>query len=184
MTTVTQPAGMAFVLRSGGTLGWLIRLLTRSRVNHAGICLGTRMTVEAQAAGAVSKTEQPSGTKVIYGTVLYHRIEAVAPGRSKQVAEAASHLLGAKYNYLDLLALAYASLKKDPTEPPDKPNWWQRIVMDDHRLICSQLVDLAYNRAGVHLFTDGRLPGQVTPGDLQEALDNSEWPITIESKAP
>jgi hypothetical protein len=33
-------------------------------------------------------------------------------------------------------------------------------------MICSQLVDEAYLRAGVHLFDDGRDPGDVTPGDL------------------
>jgi hypothetical protein len=35
-----------------------------------------------------------------------------------------------------------------------------------HALICSQLVDRACELAGVHLFDDGRLSGQVTPGDL------------------
>ena len=33
-------------------------------------------------------------------------------------------------------------------------------------MICSQLVDEAYARAGVQLFDDGRLPGDVTPADL------------------
>jgi hypothetical protein len=40
------------------------------------------------------------------------------------------------------------------------------FVADEGHLICSQLVDEAYLRAGVHLFDDGRLPGDVTPGDL------------------
>jgi hypothetical protein len=31
-------------------------------------------------------------------------------------------------------------------------------------------VDFAYDMAGVHLFSDGRIPGDVTPGDLYRLL--------------
>lgn len=41
------------------------------------------------------------------------------------------------------------------------------------------LVDLACERAGVHLFNDDRLPGAVTPGDLEEVLANPDWPIRV-----
>lgn len=36
--------------------------------------------------------------------------------------------------------------------------------------ICSQYVDLAYQAAGVHLFSDGRIPGYVTPAGLARLL--------------
>jgi hypothetical protein len=38
------------------------------------------------------------------------------------------------------------------------------------RLVCSQLVDKAYLLAGEHLFSDGRYPGEVTPGDLLDLI--------------
>lgn len=170
-----HPAGTVFVLRSGGILGWWIRLLTRSRVNHAGICLGNGRTVEAQAAGAVSREEQLAGQHVMFGDGFWQRVETQAPGRCQQIADRAQRLLGRPYNYLDLIALAWAC-RRDPTGPPEKPNWWQQRVMDNGRLICSQLVDLACDAAGVHLFTDGRLPGAVTPGDIAEVLGNADWP--------
>jgi hypothetical protein len=45
------------------------------------------------------------------------------------------------------------------------------FIADSGHLICSQLVDLCYLRAGAHLFDDGRLPGDVTPGDLWKLLN-------------
>lgn len=178
---MTHPAGTAFVLRSDGIVGWTIRLLTRSRVNHAGICTGDGMTVEAQAAGAICRKEQAASQTVVYGNDLHARVETLAPGRSEYVAHEAEQLVGRRYNYLDLLALAWINIRHDPTDgPPPKPSRVERRVMRDDRLICSQLVDLAHTKAGVHLFTDGRLPGQVTPGDLAEVLANPSWPIHVD----
>jgi hypothetical protein len=37
-------------------------------------------------------------------------------------------------------------------------------------MICSQLVDQCYQDAGVHLFADGRWPGDVTPADLYRLI--------------
>lgn len=176
---MTHAAGTVFVLRSGGFVGWTIRFLTRSRMNHAGVCLGDGHTVEAQAAGAVRKTEQTGGVDVDFGVSLWVRIDRLAPGRSRAIADEAEKLLGAPYNFWDLLAVAWAC-RNDPTGPVVKPNRWQRRLMRDDRLICSQLVDLACLRASVHLFNDGRLPGQVTPGDISEVLANGDWPIVID----
>jgi hypothetical protein len=177
---VTHPAGTIFTLRSGGFVGWTIRLLTRSRVNHAGICLGDAYTVEAQAAGAVRKVEHKVGSDVDFGVSLWVRIERLAPGRSQLIADEAEKLLGTPYNFADLLAVAWAC-RNDPTGSPVKPNGWQRRLMRDDRLICSQLVDLACLRARVHLFDDGRLPGAVTPGDIEVVLANGDWPIVIDA---
>jgi hypothetical protein len=33
----------------------------------------------------------------------------------------------------------------------------------------------------VHLFDDGRLPGAVTPGDLESVLANGDWRIIIDA---
>ena len=37
-------------------------------------------------------------------------------------------------------------------------------------MICSQLVDQCYLEAGIHLYDDGRDPGDVTPADLAELV--------------
>ena len=52
------------------------------------------------------------------------------------------------------------------------PGLKQYIASSGH-MICSQLVDYCYMRAGVHLFTDGRWPGYVTPADLANLLEKN-----------
>lgn len=178
---MSHDPGTLFVLRSSGFIGFAIRLLTRSPVNHAGVCVGGGATVEAEAAGAVSKTERVVSPDVLHGTALLARINSLSAGRGQKIADEAVKLLGTPYNFLDLVALGWATLHRDPTGPPEKPNWWQRRIMNNGWLICSQLDDLACQNAGVHLFTDGRLPGQVTPGDLQRVLADPDWKIVVDT---
>lgn len=56
-----------------------------------------------------------------------------------------------------------------------RPAWLRRYIADSGRVICSQLVDEAYHRAGVRLFDDGRTPGDVSPGDLWRLGQRSGW---------
>lgn len=44
--------------------------------------------------------------------------------------------------------------------------WLRRRVASSDRLICSQLVDMAWTTVGYRNFQDGRLAGDVTPGAL------------------
>ncbi|RAG80971.1 hypothetical protein DN069_35235 [Streptacidiphilus pinicola] len=44
--------------------------------------------------------------------------------------------------------------------------WARKVMASRASMICSELCDFAYEAAGVHLFTDGRAPGDVTPADL------------------
>lgn len=67
---------------------------------------------------------------------------------------------GIPYNYLDYLAIGLEHFKID------LPIVRNRVRRED-RMICSQLVDYIYKQNGIHLFTDGRLPQDVTPGDLE-----------------
>jgi hypothetical protein len=62
---VTQPAGTIFVLRSGDLTGAVIRLITHSRVNHAGVCLGGG-AIEVKMRGAVTGREHT-------GAPLWHQ---------------------------------------------------------------------------------------------------------------
>jgi hypothetical protein len=46
----------------------------------------------------------------------------------------------------------------------------ESFVKSTGHMICSQLVDEAYARAGLHMFADDRWPGYVTPASLSRAL--------------
>lgn len=75
------------------------------------------------------------------------------------VRQACLEYIGTPYSFLDYLSLAllHLGLPRRLTA---------RRVTDSGHMICSQLVDTVLTRAGVHLFDDGRLPQDVTPGAL------------------
>jgi uncharacterized protein YycO len=86
----------------------------------------------------------------IYQTMTeIQRIDAAYWGRM---------LAGTPYSFIDYGALFFHRMHVWV------PGLKGYIASSDH-MICSQLVDTAYSRAGVHLF-DNRWPGYVTPGDL------------------
>jgi hypothetical protein len=55
----------------------------------------------------------------------------------------------------------------------------RKFIGDRHGLICSQLVDLAYQRAGRQLFDDGRWPGYVMPSSLAQLLASLPRPRKV-----
>lgn len=88
-----------------------------------------------------------------------------------EVTTAAREYVGTPYSFLDYLSLALLHLGL-----PRKLT--AARVTDSGHMICSQLVDTVLTRAGVHLFDDGRLPQDVTPGALFRrcgALGNVCW---------
>jgi hypothetical protein len=89
-------------------------------------------------------------------------IALTAAQRAGIVTWAHAHL-GTPYSFLD-----YAALTAHRLHMPGR--WLRRYIASTGHEICSQYVDAAYAAAGVHLFTDGRWPGFVTPGDLAGVL--------------
>jgi len=174
---VTHPAGTIFVLRSGGWMGALIRLATRSSVNHTGIALGDGRTVEAMPRGATIGREQ-DGPDVIWGTDLLATIEAQRPGAGVRIAAEALRLVGTPYGFLDIAALGLTAIGL-------RWGWLERIVGRQDRLICSQLDDVACLRAGVHLYDKPpRLPQNVTPGDIEWLVASDGQGVLVDRIAP
>lgn len=81
-------------------------------------------------------------------------------GVREAVASAARGYTGVPYSYADYFALAAHRLHVPYPH-------LRRYVRDSGHMICSQLADQAAADGGWHLFDDGRLPGDVTPGDLE-----------------
>jgi hypothetical protein len=79
----------------------------------------------------------------------------------KVMVERARSLEGTSYNYLDYVAIGLEHFNID------LPFVRNRVRRED-RMICSQLVDYVYQICGIHLFNDGRLSQDVTPGDLEQ----------------
>jgi hypothetical protein len=93
------------------------------------------------------------------------------------VAAEWERMVGTRYSYMQypaLALLAASELVADERGKPRqefRPDWLLDYIARSDRIICSQLVDIGFERHGIHLFTDHRAPGDVTPGDLWGHLD-------------
>lgn len=184
---VFYPPGSFFVTQIGGRTGWWVALGQAiagrpSRWTHAGIIGYHGQTYEAAPGG------------VHYGTVenLAHKPHMVsdAPiadavgepllplslgtreeyekGLRQLVVIAAEEKLNTPYSFFDYIALAGLHLA-----PKSRfTRWARKRVHETQHLICSALVDEVYRRAGIHLFIDGRYPGDVMPADLDWWIDD------------
>lgn len=75
-------------------------------------------------------------------------------------------LVNIPYSWMDYAAIG---LHRMHLNVPDL----RKFMGDRHGLICSQLVDLAYQRAGRQLFDNKRWPGYVMPSDLGQLISAS-----------
>lgn len=128
-------------------------------VQHAMIYVGEGLVVQAMPGGAEIVPLSEAADPVIWS---WGTIPLTAAQRSAIVGEAL-RMVGTPYSFLDYASIALAHLGL-------RPRWLAGYVASTDHLICSQLVDLCYSRAGIDLFPDGRLAGDVTPGDLYRRL--------------
>ena len=169
--TTTPPLSLSLpgdfaVVRIPGDVGRLIRFgqwldgCGYEDYEHAFVAVGDGQLVEAQPGGArLAPLTQYDDYRPLWST---GRIALTEEQREHLVAAAHSYI-GVPYSFLDYGSLALARLRL-------RPPVVRRFVADTRHMICSQLVDQCYLDAGVHLFDDGRIAGDVTPGDLYELI--------------
>lgn len=124
------------------------------RLNHAEVVFSDKPIqdyLERWKAGFEAETPDPTDREKLY--------DWVEESKRQDVVWNARRLEGTGYGYLQYLALGLVALGFSP-------KWLERYVASKGRMICSQMVDEVYRRVGIQLFDDGRLPQQVTPGDL------------------
>lgn len=152
--------GDLFVVHTDGWVGRVIRWFTRSAFNHAGVVVdSTGGTVEAKPSGAARGNLADYTTdRVLTGSPL-----PLTDVQRQLIVNNALALLGTPYGWLDIVSLAL--LRAGVTIRPVMA----RVARYD-RLTCAELADLAYRRAGLHLFHDDRPSFDVTPADLARLL--------------
>jgi len=138
-----------------GFVGWLIRKVTRSAVNHAFAVTGPDEIVEARPEGTCKGTlSQYAGAYAVANTG-----EPVTQKQRDAVAAKALTLVGTPYNFPSILDIGLEDL-----------GWHWRLLMRfaraDRELICSQMVAVAGAAAGLDWSCGKPSPDQVTPGDL------------------
>ena len=155
------------VVRMDGGVGRLIRIGQWlngdgfADYEHAFVYLGGGQLVEAQPGGAeLRPLSVYDGRPALWSTGRY----ALTDTQRAAIVAAARGYIGVPYSAADYVALA-AHRFHLPVGPLIKG-----YVASSRHMICSQLVDQCYLDAGVHLFSDGRWPGYVTPADLAGLL--------------
>lgn len=149
-----QPGDIGLVTIKGD-VGTLIRIGQWlngdgfANYEHAFVMVSGGMIVEAEPGGA-------RHVPLHYKNVLW--LTCPDQYRAGVVAAAMRHI-GTPYSYLDYFSLAALRLHI-PSHA------LREYVESSKHEICSQLADAAACEGGWHLYNDGRLPQDVTPGDL------------------
>ena len=174
--------GDYFVTRTNGFWAWLVRYGTSSIVNHAGVYVGTVVglkgpqVIEARPGGAGYRPAADY-TDAIWSTGRLPAGDTPNDAQRQAIVWSGHKALGTPYGFEDLAAIALAQKKLGSrvkvTAALAKQPWWVRKIISRRTMICSQLVSAAYTDAGIDLFTDGRLPNLVSPGDLLALLQAS-----------
>jgi uncharacterized protein YycO len=164
-----EPGDFGVVRISGGA-GLAIRLAQWlvgdgfATYQHAVVYVGEDRIVEAEPGGAVvAALDRYDGVPIRWSSGLV----ALTDEQRTLVVEAALGFRGVGYSFADYLAIFSHRFRL-----PGSSALKQYVATTRH-MICSQLVDAAYEAAGVHLFDDGRWHGYVTPGQLARLLERS-----------
>jgi cell wall-associated NlpC family hydrolase len=130
--------------------------------DHAEIYVGNNQTIGAYPGGAalLGLPEIQSGWLWSTGHITLTDAERAG------IVSQAMACRGVPYSSLDYFALAAHRLH---IPAPLLKNY----VASTKHMICSQLVDYCFMQAGVHLFTDGRWPGYVTPANLAAVINGN-----------
>lgn len=142
----------------GGRTGALVNIgqaviRDSSRFTHAFVHVGNDEVVEAMPGGALLSPASK------YPDAFYFSPKMLTEYQRDKLGFYGRKLVGTPYSFLDYLSLSLAHYKL-------RPKWLKNYVHSTKHMICSQLVDEIYFLTNVHLFNDGRIPGDVTPGDL------------------
>src|SRR6185503_20411993 len=163
---VTATAGNLFNRIAAATISWFTAekvdgKWVKSSVNHAFGYKGDGKIIEADQKDKESDiSEYPNDVWITLPPELTPNDEQRAA-----IVEFWESKIGKKYNWIDLLAIGLAQKRFGNSLHRLSKTWWVKRLSKDNRYICSQLMDAGYENVGIHLFTDGRPEGLVSPQD-------------------
>ena len=146
------------VVKTNGWVGFLIRLGTISRWNHAFVYVGDGKIIEANPTGvAVSPVTK-------YPKVAWNQHESLTDAQRITIVAEARKAIGKPYSFgtITLLVMRILGLKALSRLPLVKK------LASKNGYICSELVSECYTKAGFDLC--GKADYLVVPGDLAERL--------------
>lgn len=164
MPVQTPVPGDFFLSRIRGRLGFSIMLGQAlagdaSVFCHAGFVMPDGKVFAAQPRGARFDEWTSVAEPVALST---GRVPLTDEQRAK-IIELCHKMEGTPYSFVDYLAIALHRFGVHSKR-------LDKYITSSKHMICSQLVDYILCEVGVHLFDDGRLSQNVTPGSIANAL--------------
>jgi hypothetical protein len=146
-----------------GLGGFLIGLGQRllgdsSYYSHAFLVMPYGRSLAAQPGGA-----RYDDLSYYEGAIFSSGLTPLTPEQRDSIVAEADKLVRTPYSWLDYAAIGMHRFGV-------RFGFVERRVVGSGHMIYSQLVDEVYRRAGINLFDDGRLPQDVTPGDIYDRL--------------
>ena len=170
---MTARPGDFGVVHVQGAVGWLIRIGQWILGDGFADYEHAFVVVDADADGLRIVEAEPRGARCVHLSIYSGRDIRIyqAPDEARdRIIAAAMSLVGTPYSFLDYAALALWRFKILDHRIAAASVILRGYVQAVGHMMCSQLVDYSYELAGVHLFTDGRLPQDVTPADLYQLI--------------
>lgn len=162
MTNLMYLPGDVALARGNDAVGLAIQFGTRSRFNHVRLVTNeVGHVLEADPSGAEWGLVHPDDVVVRPPLTMEQR---------SRIDGIAAHLHGTPYGFLDCAALGLAQFGLT------LPSVTRRVSRPD-RLFCSQLVDYAWFLSGFRAFDDGRVPQDVSPGDIADLAFRAGWKV-------
>jgi hypothetical protein len=174
--------GDIILLQIKGVVGLMVRVMQwvnkdTSKWTHAAVVLDDSTAFEAQPGGAVitplSEYADRPGVRVAFyqrpvklaGHAIAYKLAPLDDVMTDNIRAAmvrdarAMQKKGYRYAWSTYLYLALYRFGI-------RPNWIKWQVQNPDAGICSQAADMIADDNTIHLFADGRMPYDVTPGDL------------------
>jgi len=165
MRTKTPEPGWIGLSTIGGWTGFWIKIgqvliNDGSRYTHAFVVVDDEFVLEAA----------PGGTKFVPLSKYLGKSPFIETGNFDQidVQFVAHDLQGVPYSFLDYLALALAHFGI-------RPKFLTNYIKNTGHMICSQFADEFMLRLDKHMFDDGRMSQDVSPGDLANVELERGW---------
>lgn len=159
-----MPLGQVGLCRTGGFWGWLIRLVTRSEINHVVVGIGDGLCISAEPGGVRTRPIN------YWPPITWSKFPLTGSQRTR-VAMYAESQIGTPYDYLADAAIGVALITGEHT-----PAWLANYLQSDDRWQCAALADACLRRgAGENYFMDHRPTSAVYPGSFQKVFEEFGW---------
>jgi cell wall-associated NlpC family hydrolase len=145
--------GDILLVQGEGVLSDAIEFFTHGGFSHSGIISSEGTCIEALGHGVAERA-------IEYDRYAIYEVIGITDEERQKVIEAARSLIGTPYDYTQDLGFAINALRKTLGLPKIK-----NLFDEDHRLICSALVDIAFRSTGIILRPDLN-PGDISPTGL------------------